>query len=139
MLLSGWERRKSFTLDRLRWPCYNIFFLPIFLTENHQIFILYQETSIRTVLKNSVKSHLKIFLNNVVISIHTEKNHLYFYKISTNQTFTFISSKVVYFKKHLAYQAQYLQGMKFSLPLDIPCRRQTINLAVGAMVEPFHT
>ena len=138
MLLISSERRKVFTLDRLRRSCYSIF-LPIFLTENHQICILYQETFIRIVLKNSVKSHLKIFLNNVVISIHAEKNNLYFYKISANQTFTFISSKVVYFKKHLANQVQHLQGMKFSLPIHIPYRRQTINLAVGAMVEPFHT
>ena len=138
MPLIGWELRKSFTLDRLRWPYYGIF-LPIFLTENHQICILYQETFIIIVLKNSVKSHLKIFVNHVVISIHIEKNHLCFYKISGNQTFTFISSKVVYFKKHVAYHVQHLQGMKFPLPLHILYRRQTISLPVGVMVEPFHT
>ena len=138
MPLIGWERRKSFTLDRLRWPSYGIF-LAIFLTKNHQICMLYQETFIIIVLKNSVKSHLKIFVNNVVISIHVEKNHLCLYKISANQTFTFISSKVVYFKKHFAYQVQHLQGMKFPLQLHIPYKCQAISVPAGVMVEPFHT
>ena len=34
--------------------------------------------------------------------MHTEKEHFCFYINSTNQTFTFIRSKVVYFKKNLA-------------------------------------
>ena len=37
-------------------------------------------------------------------SVYTEKDHLYFYKNSTNQTFISNSSKVVYFRKHFACQ-----------------------------------
>ena len=32
--------------------------------------------------------------------LYTEKDHICFYKNSTNQTLTHISKKVVYFKKH---------------------------------------
>ena len=37
--------------------------------------------------------------------IHAEKDYYCFYKNSTNQTFTFISSNVVYFKKYLTTTA----------------------------------
>ena len=50
----------------------------------------------RIVLNNSVKNHLKI--KYVKLHIHAEKDHICFYKNSTNQSFTFISSKVVYFR-----------------------------------------
>ena len=39
--------------------------------------------------------------------IHTEKDHLRFNKKSTIQTFTFTTSKVIYFKKRLTYQVQH--------------------------------
>ena len=53
----------------------------------------------RMILKNCVKSHLKIFLT---MWNSTEKDHICSYKNSTIQAFT--SSKIVYFKKHLLYQ-----------------------------------
>ena len=56
-------------------------------------------------IKKNRKNHLKIFLiNHAELRMRTENVNLCFYKTSTNQTFTFISSTVVYFKKHLAYQ-----------------------------------
>ena len=50
----------------------------------------------RIVLKNCVKNNWK--KKYVEFRIHAEKDHLCFYKKSTNQTFTFISSKLVFFK-----------------------------------------
>ena len=43
-------------------------------------------------------------LNYVRFRIHTEKDHFRLYKNATNQIFTFISSKVAYVTKNLAYQ-----------------------------------
>ena len=43
-------------------------------------------------------------LNSVEFCTYAEKDPLYFDKISANQTFNFINSEVVYFKKHLGYQ-----------------------------------
>ena len=58
----------------------------------------------RIVWKNWVKIIWKYAkLSYVEFRIHTE-NDLCFCKSSANQTFTFMSSKLVYFKKHLAYQ-----------------------------------
>ena len=56
---------------------------------------------IRIILNNCVKNHLKT--NYVKFHLHTEKDNLYFYKNSTNQTLTFISSKAVYFKTCVHY------------------------------------
>ena len=39
--------------------------------------------------------------------IHAEKDHICFYKNPTNQTFTFVSSKVVYVKKHRISHIKY--------------------------------
>ena len=51
-------------------------------------------------MNNYVKNHL----NYVEFCIHVLKADFSFYKNSTIQTVTFISSKVVYFKKHLTHQ-----------------------------------
>ena len=91
----------------------------------------------RNELKNYVKNYLKI--NSVEFRIHVLKNHLCFYKNSTIQTLTFISSKIVYFKKYLAYQTLHPSKGKFSLLLNVPYPSQTIKLEVGAMAEPLHT
>ena len=72
-------------------------------------------------IKELRKNHLKI--NYVEFRIHALKDHICFYKTSTNQTFIVISSKVVY----------------FPLPFDVPYRSQKIKLAVGAMTEPLLT
>ena len=62
--------------------------------------------------------------------------HLYFYKNYTIQTFNFISSKVVCFKKHLAYQvSKDPQETKYPQPLNVSYRCQTIKFAVGAQQE----
>ena len=53
---------------------------------------------------NCVKNHLKV--NYVIFLIHTEKDHLCFYK-NSNQTFAIISKEVVYFKKRLAYHVEH--------------------------------
>ena len=54
----------------------------------------------QTALKSCVKISYENFLNYVEFRIHAEKDHLCFYK-NSYQTFTFASSKVVCFKKHL--------------------------------------
>ena len=65
--------------------------------EIHQICNLLKKTFIR---KNCIKQLCKESFekNYVKFNIHAEKDHICFYKTSTNQTFTFISSKVVYCK-----------------------------------------
>ena len=62
--------------------------------------------------KNCVKNNLK--MNYVEFRIHVQTDHLCFYKNFTKQTFTFSSSKVVYFKKHLALQKK----VSTSIPLQ---------------------
>ena len=48
------------------------------------------------------KNNLKIFLIKLCRILHARiKDNFCFYEDFTNQTFTFISSKVVYVKKHL--------------------------------------
>ena len=69
-------------------------------------------------------------------NLHT-KAHLCFYKNSRIQSFAFIRSKLVYFKKHLSYHVYDQQESKFALPLNVSYRRQTIKFAVGAITEPF--
>ena len=72
--------------------------------------------------------------------MHTERIiSILFYKYFTNQTFTFINSKVVYVKKHLACEVHHLEKIKFLLSLNVLYRGQTIKLAVGTMAEPLHT
>ena len=53
-------------------------------------------------------------MNYVEFRIHVQTDHLCFYKNFTKQTFTFSSSKVVYFKKHLALQKK----VSTSIPLQ---------------------
>ena len=45
-----------------------------------------------------------ILLDHVKLHIQAETDCLCFYKNSTNQTFTPISSNIVYFKGHLTYK-----------------------------------
>ena len=92
-----WLAKKKFFYSRSPKTALNNVFLPFYLTENHQICIFYQKTFTKT---NCIKDKL----NYAELYIHAEKNSLCFYKNSGNQSFTFINSKVVYFKKHLAYQ-----------------------------------
>ena len=54
-------------------------------------------------MKGLFKNHLKI--DYAEFGIHASKDHLCVYKNSENETFTLISIKVAYFKKHLGYQA----------------------------------
>ena len=60
-------------------------------------------------------------------------------KNSTIQTVTYISRKVVYFKKHLIYQVQDPHETTFPQPLNVSYCCQKIKLAVGAMTEPLRT
>ena len=84
-------------------------------------------------MKELCKNHLKIFLIKLCRNLHARrKNHFCFYKYFTNQTFTFINSKIVYVKKHLAYQVYHLS-------LNVLYRGQTIKLAAATMAEPLHT
>ena len=91
-------------------------------------------------MKELYKNHLKIFLIKLCGILHARrKDHFCFFKYFTNQTFTFINSKVVHVKKHLAYQVYHLEKTKFLLSLNVLHRGQTIKLAVGTMAEPLHT
>ena len=85
-------------------------FLPFYLTEKHQICIVYQKTFLK---KNCIKEQLCKESTEkklcVIPHIHRKKT-TYFYKNSANQTFTNVSSKVVYFKNHhRPYQVQHSQ------------------------------
>ena len=71
-------------------------------------------------------------------SICMHKKIISAYKNSTNQTFTYISSKQVNFKKQLACKVQHPEEMKFPLPLNVPCCSHTIRLMERAMVESLH-
>ena len=91
-------------------------------------------------MKELCKNHLKIFLIRLCgILLARRKDHSCFCKYFINQTFTFINSKVVYVKKHLAYQVYHLEKTKFLLSLNVLYRNQTINFAVETMAEPLHT
>ena len=87
-------------------------------------------------LKHYVKNHLKI--NYVESRIHVGVDHLCFCKDFTNQTITFINSKVVYFMNHLTYQILHPQETKLLLPLNNLYRHQTIKIAVGTMAGRLH-
>ena len=54
----------------------------------------------REILFSHVQKFLCVFITRDLrqFCIHAEKDHLYFYKNSTNQTLIFNSSKVVYFR-----------------------------------------
>ena len=115
--------------------------LPFFILWNNLFvsctrILLWKKDSMKELCKN----HLKIFLIKLCGILHARrKDHFCFYKYFTNQTFTFINSKVVYVKKHLAYQVYHLDKTKFLLPLNVLYRHQTIKLAVGTMAEPLRT
>ena len=133
----GWATNKIFH-SRLPKTVFNSIFLLFYLTENHQICILYQKTFIkkRIVLQSCVKNS---YLSYAEFRIHAVKDCLCFYKNSANRAFTFISSKIVYFKQHFAYQIQHPQEMKFPLPLDVLHHCQKITFAAGTMdgVTPY--
>ena len=120
---------KCFTLDRLKRPqqyfCY--LFILLKTPDLHLILELYF-----ILFKICVKNHLK--RNNGEFCIHAEKDHQCFYKNSTNQTFTFIKSKLVYFKKYRTNQVQHLEETKFLLPLNVLYCCQTVKIAVGALI-----
>ena len=98
--------------------------------------LLWKEDSMKELSKND----LKIFLIKLCRNLHARrKDHFCFYIYFTNQTFTFINSKVVYVKKHLAYQVYQHDETKFLLSLNVLYRGKTIKLAVGTMAEPLHT
>ena len=88
-------------------------------------------------LRNCVKNHHSI--SYVESPIFEETDHLCFYKNLANQAVSFISSQIVYFRKHLAYQVQDPWETKFLLPLNAPYHRQTIKLVVGTIAEPIHS
>ena len=89
-------------------------------------------------MKELPKNHLKT-LNFAKFRIHTKTDRHCFYKSSRNQTFTLISSKLAYFKKHLPYQVNYSWETKFSLPLNVPYSHQVTKPATGIMTDPHHT
>ena len=96
-----WQLWNYFTLDPLKLP----FYLFILLTNIRLASYIKDFHEKAIVWKNCVKMIWKYFyLNHVEFCIQTVKNYLSFYKNSSNQTFTFIRSKLVYFKKHLTYQ-----------------------------------
>ena len=100
----GWLSKKIFH-SRSPKTTSNDIFLPFYL--NEKTFIK------KNCIKKLEKNHLKISLIIYVeLHIYTEKDHLCFYKNSGNQTFTFISSKLVYFSKHVTSIAPL--GNKFS-------------------------
>ena len=59
----------------------------------------------------------------MALYLHAQMNHLCFCKNSSSRIFTFISRKLVYFKKYLAYQ-------EFPLPLNVLYCCETIKLTV---------
>ena len=98
--------------------------------------LLWKENSMKELCKND----LKIFLIKLCGNLHARrKDRFCFYKYFTYQTFTFINSKVVYVKNHLAYQVYHHEETKFLLSLNVLYRGKTIKLAVGTMAEPLHT
>ena len=72
-------------------------------------------------------------------SAHTEKM-IVCASIKNLQIKLLLSSptKVVYFKKHLAYQIRNPQKAKFPLPLNVPYHCQIIKPANGTKVQPLH-
>ena len=83
-------------------------------------------------MKNNLKT------NYIKSRTHTKEDNLHFYKNTTNQTLTFISSKRVYFKSvlNIEYSTHRKQT---ALPLNVPYHHQSTKLAVGAMTEPLLT
>ena len=136
----GLRQWKCFTLDHLKRPLH-IGISYLFILRNNLFvsctrILLWKKDSMKELCKN----YLKIFVIKLRGILHAcRKDHFCFYKYFTNQTFTFINSKVVYVKTHLAYQLYYLEKTNFLLSLNIPYRGQTIKLAVGTIAEPLHT
>ena len=123
------QRRKFSTLDRLRQSYLSI------LLENIR-FASYTRRLLqkRTEIKNCIKNLFKIFLIQFCGNPYTSrKNHLCFYKNSTNQTFTFISNKVVYFKKHLASTAPFGKELSNAITCSVlpPDNYACISSSVG--------
>ena len=76
----------------------------LFILMEQLICILYQKTFMKKkdFMEGLCKNDLKIFLIKLCRILHARrKDNFCFYEDFTNQTFTFISSKVVYVKKNL--------------------------------------
>ena len=97
---------------------FKLHILPFYLTEKHQICILYHKTFIKN---NCIKELCKKSFKNIEeFHIHTEKDCLCFFKNSTNQIFIFIKGKLVYFKKHLVHQV-YIAPLRSEVFTTIKC------------------
>ena len=124
-----WQGRHLLTLDYLKQPQTTFFTFLSYWTKSNLYLILEELNWInKNWIKKLCKSHLKI---NYVEFPYAHKN-------SRVQAFTFINSKVVYFKKHLI-SSTGTQETKFPLPLNVSYHGQTIVLGVGAMTEPLYT
>ena len=133
----GWVTRKIFHFRLSKMPLNSISFTCVSCRKTSDLHLILEDPLKRIALQNCVKISLKI--NYVVFPIHIEKDHLCFYKNSTNQAFAFIHSKKVHFKKHLHYQVQHHWKTKFPLPLNVLYHHLTIKLAVRALVKPLYT
>ena len=101
------EQRKTFTLSRLKQPETPFFtFLSYWKTPDLHIILEYIYKKIIPIMWNSAYMLKKMFL-----------------KHSTNQTFTFVSSKVVYSNKHLASIAPSGNGFSTVIKCSVllPC------------------
>ena len=82
--------------------------------------------------KNCIKQLCKNYLktNYVKSRIHSEKDHLCFYKNSTNQTLTFTSSKVVYFRsfsEHMKYKTLRKESLHCHYMFRITTRQLSLQ------------
>ena len=103
MLLTMVERQKISTLNCLK--C---------LKQHFLAFIVLKK---QPVLKKCVKNHLKIFLILLCRILHTCRERLSL--LLHLNLFSFITSNVAYFKKHIACQVQHPQETKFPLLLNL--------------------
>ena len=83
------------------------------------IFVAFYLTEKTNCIKELCQKSFKNILNYYVeFRIHAGKDHLSFCKNSANQTFSFITSNAVYFKKCLACQVWHPLETKFPLLLN---------------------
>ena len=107
---SGWVRKKFF---HSRLPkmvlllyIYLIFFTYLSHQKTSNFHLKLEDVYKKQLYQRTVEKIIWIYskLNYVEFRIDAEKGDLCFCKIYTNQTFTPISSKIIYFKKHLAHE-----------------------------------
>ena len=97
----GWARRNIF---HSRSPLKQHFFYLFILLNNIKVASYTRRLEeLNWIKKNWIKELRKKSFKNKLFRI-LQKPHLCFYKNSKIQTFNFVSSKVVYFKKDLTYQ-----------------------------------